>query len=148
MLYHTANLGRVFLGVLLLLMAWFLGLYVGSYVCPQTVLLNKLETLASKVGCSVSIILASAILRRYIYDSFGLALACLAATEVVVFLVVMSVTGLWSLTVINISFNTSWLWRLTWNVAIAFLIGTILGQLWKKWADQDKDGPNGCSNPP
>lgn len=129
------NLIRVSLGVLLILVAWALGGYLGGLLWPQDASLNKIETLSSKVGSSVAIILASSILRRFIYGSFGWALTCLAATEFVVLLIIIYVRGL-PLTAYDIAASGRWLWKLTWNVMIAFPIGTIIGQLWKKWAKQ------------
>lgn len=129
------NLIRVSLGVLLILVVWALGGYLGGLLWPQDASLNKIETLSSKVGSSVAIILASCILRRFIYGSFGWALTCLAATEFVVLLIIMFVYG-WSLTAFDIAIYGRWLWKLTWNVVIAFLIGILIGQLWKKWRSQ------------
>ena len=90
----TANIGRVCLGVLLVFAAWVVGGFLGSMVLPDSVLVGRRETLAGKVGCSVTILATALIIRRYILRSFGLALVCLAVTEIIALFVVMSFSGL------------------------------------------------------
>jgi hypothetical protein len=130
----AANVGRVSLGVLLLFVAWVAGGFVGSLVFPDSVLVGGRETLAGKVGCSAAILAAALIIRRYILRSFGLALVCLAATEVIVLFIVMSVSGLTTLTLTDIRFNGWWVYALTWNVVVAFLVGITAGHFWDRRA--------------
>jgi len=130
----TANIGRVCLGVLLLFAAWVFGGFLGSMVFPDSVLVGGRETLAGKVGCSVAILAIALIIRRYILRSFGLALVCLAATEIIALFIVMSFSGLTTLTLTDVRFNGWWVYALTWNVVTAFLIGTTAGHFWDRRA--------------
>ena len=118
----------------MLFAAWVVGGFLGSMVFPDSVLVGGRETLAGKVGCSVAILATALIIRRYILRSFGLALACLAATEVIVLFVVMSVSGLTTLTMTDIRFNGWWVYALTWNVVAAFLVGIAAGHFWDRRA--------------
>jgi len=74
--------GRVCLGVLSLFLAFFIGGYVGITIAPGSPLVGWREPLSGKIGCSVAILLAAVVLRRYLLRSFGLAVLCLFATEV------------------------------------------------------------------
>jgi hypothetical protein len=103
-------------------------------VFPDSVLVGGRETLAGKVGCSVTILATAFIIRRYILRSFGLALVCLAATEVIVLFVVMSFSGLTTLTLADMRFNGWWVYALTWNVVAAFLVGITAGHFWDRRA--------------
>jgi hypothetical protein len=132
---HTSvKIGRVVLGVLCLFVAWFLGGYVGNAICPNSAVVGGMEAIAAKAGSSVAIFVAALIIRRHLLRSFGLALACLVATEVTVLLIVICFSGLTTLTMTDVRFNAWWLYALTWNVVIAFLIGTVAGQFWDNWA--------------
>ena len=115
-------------GALSLFGAWFLGGYVGAAIPSKSPLVGYSEPLAGKIACSVAILLAAVVLRRYLLRSFGLAVLCLLATEVVVFLIITAFSGLTTLT--DIGFNAETLYQLTWNVVIAFLIGAAAGQSW------------------
>lgn len=134
MQHTSAKIGRVVLGLLSLFVAWFLGGYVGDVICPNSALVGGREAFAAKAGSSVAIFVAALIIRRRLLRSFGLALACLAATEVAVLLIVICFSGLATLTMADVRFNAWWLYALTWNVVIAFLIGTVAGQFWDNWA--------------
>lgn len=118
----------------MLVAAWLLGGYVGSWILPQSELINKMETLSGKVGSSLGVVTASLLLRRYLLRSVWLDLVCLAATEAVVFIIIVTVTGLLPFTLFNLRFNVGWLYALTWNVVVAFLFGVVLGHLWDRWA--------------
>lgn len=130
----TPNAGRVVLGVLSLFAAWALGGFLGSIIYPASVLVGGRESLAAKVGCSVAILVASLIVRRYLLRSFWLAVLCLATVEVLVLLIIMFVSGLTTLTLADVRFNAGWLYGLTWNVVVAFLFGTAIGYLWDRKA--------------
>lgn len=138
----AANVGRVLLGTLSLFVAWGIGGYLGSVICPNSVLVGGRETLAAKVGCSVAILAVSLILRRYLLRSFGQALVCLATTEVIVFVIIVCISGLTRLTLANVRFNIWWLYALTWNVVLAFLVGTMVGQLWDDRVSNKPGGVN------
>mgnify|MGYP000993234737 CR=1 FL=1 len=128
--------GRVCLGVLSLFLAFFIGGYVGITIAPGSPLVGWREPLSGKIGCSVAILLAAVVLRRYLLRSFGLAVLCLFATEVAVFIIIMSISGLTKPTLTDIGFNAGILYQITWNVVIAFLIGTVAGQFWDNWASK------------
>ena len=132
--HPVANVGRVLLGILVLFAAWVVGQYLGDIIYPGSILLWGMEALAAKVGSSVAILAASLILRRYLLHSFGLALVCLATTEFIVLFIIHCFTGFGTFPWIDLPFSGSWLYRLTWNVVLAFLIGTVVGQLWNDWA--------------
>jgi hypothetical protein len=129
-----ANIVRISLGVLSLFVAWAIGGYLGSVISPNSVLVGGRETLAAKVGCSVAILIASIIIRRYLLRSFGPALLCLATTEVIVFVIIICFTGLTRLTLADVYFNVWWLFALTWNFVLAFLVGAVVGWFWDDWA--------------
>jgi len=130
MLHITAYIGRIALGVLSLFAAWVIGGYIGSVICPNSVLVGGRETLAAKVGCSVAILIVSLIIRRYLLRSLGSALVCLATTEVIVFVIIICFSGLTRFALADVRFNACWLFALTWNVVLAFLVGTMVGQIW------------------
>ena len=134
MSHHIVSFNKVFLGVILLLIAWDGGGFIGNRVCPGSISVNIIETLATKVSCSVTVMLAALILRRYLYNSSILACTCLVATEFIAFIVIMFFTRLWPLTIDDLLFNGRWLWRLTWNVVIAFVLGTVVGHLCQQWS--------------
>jgi hypothetical protein len=93
-----------------------------------------METLAGKVGSSIGVVVGSVLLRRFLLRSFGLALLCLVATEVVAFAIILQFTGLLSLRLSDLSFNVGWLYSLTWNVVFAFLLGVGIGHIWgQRW---------------
>ena len=100
------------------------------------------EALAAKAVSSVAIFVAALIIRRHLLRSFGLAVACLAATQVTVLLIVICFSGLATLTMADVRFNAWWLYALTWNVVVAFPIGTVAGQFWDNWAATKAAGLN------
>lgn len=130
----AAKAGRVLVGVLSLFAAWTLGGYVGDMICPQSAIVGGRESLAAKTGSSVAILIASFVLGRYILRSFRLALVCLGSTELLVLLIVMGFSGLGIFAVADIRFNVWWLYAVTWNVVLAFLLGAALGVLWSRRA--------------
>lgn len=146
MAHPAANVGRVLLGILCLFAAWALGGYLGDVMCPGTALAGGRESLAAKTGSSVAVLIVSAFVCRYILRSFGLALACLVSTELIVLLIVMGFSGLGLLTLADIRFNVWWLYAVTWSVVLAFLPGAGLGVLWARWA-ANKVAPANRSQP-
>jgi hypothetical protein len=134
-----ANIGRIILAVLSLFVAWMLGGYVASNIYPYSAIVGGRETLAAKVGCSIAILVTSLVIRRYLLRSFGLALVCLAVTEIIVLLIIICFTGLTTPTLADIRFNAWWLYALTWNVIVAFLVGTVLGHLWETFTTSKKE---------
>ena len=129
-----ANVGRVLAGVVLFFVAWFLGGFVSETIFPGTTLVGGRESLAGKIGGSVAILAAAVVARRYLLRSLGLALTCLAVTEVVVLLIIVGFSGLTSFSMMDIRFNAWWLYAVTWNVIVAFFFGVALGHLWDKRA--------------
>lgn len=134
--------GRVCLGALSLFVAWFLGGYVGDVIRPGSPLVGFREPLAGKIACSLAILLAAVVLRRYLLRSFGLAVLCLLATEVAVFIIITCFSGVMRPNLTDIGFNAETLYQLTWNVVIAFLIGAAAGQFWDNWAATKAAGLN------
>ena len=126
----AANVGRVLVGVVLLFAVWALGGYLGGSLFPESHLVSKMETLTSKIGSSIGIVLGALLIRRFLLRSIGLALICLTATEVVVFFIILHFTGLLSFALSDLSFNVGWLYSITWNVVVAFLFGMIVGHYW------------------
>lgn len=86
-----------------------------------------METIATKIGGSFAVMCAALLLRRYLFRSTKEAIICLIATEVAVFLIVLWFTGLLSLDWFAILFNLEWLFTVTWNVAVAYIIGMWVG---------------------
>jgi len=135
MSHLAVNVGRVLLGILLLLAAWALGGYLGEIICPGTALVGGREPLAAKTGSSVAILIVSVFACRYVLRSFGMALLCLLSTELIVLLIVMGFSGLTMMpTMTNLRFNGWWLYALTWSVVLAFLPGAVFGVLWARRA--------------
>lgn len=130
MSHPAAKAGRVVLGTLLLFAAWALGGYVGDVICPQSGIVGGRESLAAKTGSSVALVIVSLVLGRYVLRSFRLALLCLGSTEVLALLIITGFSGLGMLALSDIQFNLSWLYAVTWNVVLAFLLGGSLGVLW------------------
>jgi hypothetical protein len=133
MLRNCQFVGRLLSGVVLLFGAWCLGGYVGEIICPGTALVGGRESLAGKIGCSVAILATAVMARRYLLRSFGLALMCLGIAELIALLMVLGFSGLTSLSLADIRFNGWWLYALTWNVVVAFVLGAAIGHLWDKW---------------
>jgi uncharacterized membrane protein len=129
-----ANVGRILTGVVLLFAAFALGGYLGGALFPESARVSKMEMLADKVGSSIGIMVASLLLARFLFRSIGVALICLAATEAVVFVIILQITGLSSFTLSDVRFNVGWLYSLTWNVVVAFVFGSLLGHLWYRRA--------------
>lgn len=131
-----ANGGRVLAGVVVLFAAYVAGALLCGYLFPSAARANKMEMVTDKIGASVGIFIAGVLLRRYFLRSFGLVLVCLAATEIVALVIIVMVTGLVSLTLFDITFNLQWLYAMTWNVVIAYLLGATVGHVWDKRADK------------
>lgn len=136
-----SNVGRILAGVFLLFVAYVVGAYLCSSLFPESARANKMEMLADKVGASIGIAVAALLLRRFFLRSFGLALICLAATEVVVYIIILQFTGLLEFTLFDLRFNVGWLYTLTWNVVAAFLIGVAIGHLWDRRAAKKSPQP-------
>jgi hypothetical protein len=118
------------IGVVALFAAYILGGYIGGSVLPESFGINKMETVATKVGSSVAITIVSFALARFVFRSLDVALVCFAVTEAVVLLIIVQITGLSLSNASDFAFNLGWLYSITWNVFIAFVIGTALGHLW------------------
>lgn len=138
----AANMGRILLGILSLFLAWGIGGYIGSVICPNSVLVDGRETIAAKVGCAVAILAVSLVLCRYLLRSFVQALVCLVATEMIVLVIIVCVSGLTRLTLADVRFNLWWLGALTWNVVLAFLAGAVVGRSWDLWECNRTAGMN------
>ena len=110
--------------------AYLLGGYIGGSVTPESFGINKMETVATKVGSSVAIMVVSFALERFVFRSLEVALVCFAVTEAVVLLIILEITGLSLLNASDLAFNLGWLYSITWNVFVAFVIGIALGHLW------------------
>lgn len=118
------------IGVIALFAAHLLGAYIGGSVLPESFGINKMETVATKVGSSAAIMVVSVALARFVFRSLEVALVCFAVTEAVVLLIILQITGLSLSNGSDLAFNLEWLYSITWNVFIAFVIGTALGHLW------------------
>jgi hypothetical protein len=132
MRHTTANIGKVFIGVLLMFAAWLLGSFLASRIYLGSDLVNRMENFAAKVGGSIGILIASLLVRRYLLRSFRLAVACLATTEVLALLIIMFVIGLTGFGLEDVGFSVGWLYAITWNIVAAFFIGVAIGQLWDR----------------
>lgn len=77
---------------------------------------------------------AAFFLGRFLFRSFGVALACLAATEIVALIIILQITGPSLSTLSDVTFNAGWLYSMTWNVIVAFVLGAALGHLWYRWS--------------
>lgn len=131
-----ANGCRVLAGVIVLFIAYVASALLCSYLFPDSARANKMEMVADKVGASVGILIASVFLRRYLLRSFRLALLCLAVTEIAVLVIILQFTGLTTPTLSDISFNVEWLYSLTWNVVVTFLLGAGVGHIWDQAANK------------
>lgn len=140
-----ANVGRILAGVALLFTAYVLGASLASNLFPGSAHANRMEMHSDKVGASIGIVVAALLLRRYLLRSFGLALTCLAATEAAAFLIIIQFTGLMEFTLFDLRFNVGWLYALTWNVVVAFLIGTTIGHLWDRRAANKSRQPTAAA---
>lgn len=112
--------------------AFAIGGYLGDVICPQSAVVGGRESVAAKTGGSVAILIASVLVGRFILRSFSLALLCLAGTELIALLIIMGFSGLSMLTIADIGFNVWWLYAVTWNVALAFLLGAGFGVFWSR----------------
>ena len=122
------------IGVIALVAAYLLGGYIGGSVLPESFGLNKMETVATKVGSSVAIMIVSFALARFVFRSLEVACVCFAVTEAVVLLIILQITGLSISNASDLAFNLGWLYSITWNVFVAFLTGIALGHLWYRSA--------------
>ena len=124
-----ANAIRVPVGVIALFGAYLLGTTLGGIIRPESFGINKMETVATKVGASLVIVVTSFVLERFLFRSLEVAFLCLAATEAAVLFIILKITGLPLTNLSDIAFNLGWLYSITWNVAVAFSVGTVLGHL-------------------
>jgi len=123
---------RVMAGIVGLFAGWLLGGYVAANSFPQAELVNKMETLPTKLGSSFGVLIATILLRRFVLRSLRLTVVSLVATEVVVFMIIVQVTGLLPFSLFHLHFNFGWLYGLTWNVIIACLLGVLVGHCWDR----------------
>ena len=70
-------LERVILSVLLLFTAYIVGGLLGDAFDPKSPLVTRMETYSLKIGSSISIVVFSFLINRYICKSFKMAFACL-----------------------------------------------------------------------
>lgn len=126
------KIGRVFAGAIALFIAWLAGVYAGGSLFPDSQLINKMETLPTKTGGSLGILVASIFLSRFLFRRYRIAVISLGVTEAIVLLIIVCVTQLWSLALDDLFFNFGWLFELTWNVVLAFLLGSTAGHFWNK----------------
>ncbi len=141
---HAVSItARTLVGVVSLFAAFALGGYLGDLAFPQSAVVGGRESLAGKTGGSVAILIASLLLGRYVLRSVGSALLCLAATEIIALLIIVGFSGLTTLTMADISFNAWWLYAVTWNVVLAFLLGAGFGLLWSRRAANPQSGADG-----
>jgi len=107
--------------------AWAIGGYLGAFLAPHSDLVNKVETVAGKLGASVGVFMATVILRLFLVKSTRLMLIALVAIECIALIIIVFFTGLYQLTMLDVQFNIGWLFALTWNVVLLFIIGTWVG---------------------
>jgi nitrate reductase gamma subunit len=129
---NTPVVGMIGAGIVALVLAWAIGGYVASTVFQNQPLLNKMETSSGKIGASIAILGVAFLLGRYLFRTFSQVLVCFITTEILVFLVIVQCTGLWTFTWFDFSFNMSWLFTMTWNVAVAYFIGAGIGNFLNK----------------
>ena len=129
-----ANAIRISVGVVALFVAFIAGSYLGGTLFPESSRVSKMEMFADKVGASIAIVVASLLLGRFLFRSIGVALLCLAATELVALIIILQITGLSLSTLSDITFNVGWLYSMTWNVIVAFVVGSVPGHLWYRRA--------------
>lgn len=91
------------------------------------------ESLAGKSGGTIGILIAAIFIRVWLLRSLGLALVCLAATELTVLLLIMAISGLGIFTWSHIQFVGWWLYTTTWNVVAVYPLGLLVGTLLDKW---------------
>lgn len=123
---------RICVGIVAVVLAWAIGGYIASTIFQNQPLLNKMETSSGKIGASIAILGVSFLLGRHLFRSLSQILVCFITTEIIVFLVIIQCTGLWPVTWFDFSFNMSWLFTMTWNVAIAYFIGAGIGHFLTK----------------
>jgi hypothetical protein len=103
----------------------------GAFLAPHSDWVNKVETFVRKFGASVGVFIVTTILRLFLVKSTRLMLIALVAIECIALIVIVFFTGLYQFTVLNIEFNIGWLFTLTWNVVLLFIIGTWVGSIIK-----------------
>ena len=92
----------------------------------------RMESASGKTGATLFVLAVALFLRRFLLRSIRLFLSCLIATEVTVLLIIAHFTGYWFLRLSEFQYNGWWLYVFTWNVAIACIIGMLLGTAWDR----------------
>ncbi len=124
-----ANAGRVAAGVVILFIAYVTGASLCSWLFPNGPRANRMEMLTDKTGESMVIVIAALFLRRYLLRSFGMALVCLVATELVALAIILCFTGL-PVDGMDLHNTARWLYLMTWNVVASYLFGIAIGHWW------------------
>ena len=133
----TENFDKVFLGSFLVFIVHYLGAYFGGHVWPQSAFLpgNKFETYASKQYSTIATFIIAIILRRYLFPSFKVSMICLMMVVFIVFFIIDGVIGI---IFYSVDFYINLLWKLTWNVVLAFVVGAAIGELWSYFSKRKK----------
>jgi multisubunit Na+/H+ antiporter MnhG subunit len=118
------DIAHVALGVIALFIAYALGVSIAENLYPES-MHNRIESIAGKFGASVGVLAVSVVFMRFLFRSPMLALVCLLTTEAFASAIIFRFTGP------DIVYTFGWLYRITWNIVIAFLMGTAVGYLWK-----------------
>ena len=127
-----SNIIKIFGAITILILAWIVGGILGNAILPSSPLINKMETGAGKIGSSIVILIASFFLVQKLLKDIWQAIACIIGAEIFVLLIVLFVTGLWSFAWLDICFNIVWLYTMTWNVVVSYLIGASIGLIVNK----------------
>jgi len=121
------SLIKVMICSITVMIVWIIGGYLGDLLVPHSDMVNKVETFAGKFSGSVGVFVAVVILRLFLIKSTRLMLISLMTIECIALIAIVFFTGLYQLTVLDVQFNIGWLFALTWNVVLLFIIGTWVG---------------------
>jgi hypothetical protein len=118
---------RIALSLFVIVCAWAIGAIITGIVFPNAHLLNKIESLPEKIGSSIAVLIVSFLLAKFILKSFRQLFFCIIVVETFAFIVVLVTTQLWEFTWFDLKCNINWLFTITWNVVIAYAIGSAIG---------------------
>ena len=124
---NTIEAFRVFGGIIALVLSWTIGGFFGAVIFPHSPLINRMETVSAKIGASIGILVISFLLSRYLLQSIRQIIVCYMCVEIFAFAIILFLTGLSSLTWFDLRSNISWLYAMTWNVTVVYIIGSALG---------------------
>ena len=130
-----SNIIKIIGAIAILILAWIVGGIIGNAILPSSPLINKMETGAGKLGASIAILISSFFLIQKLLKDIWQAIACIIGAEIFVLLIVFFITGLWSFTWFDICFNIGWLYTMTWNVVVAYILGVSIGLVINKKRD-------------